>query len=132
MRMQAATAVPLAGRDRSTVDLGVGVGHVQGRFTQETHLRRRPQCHGYDVPVDALVAPDDIDVPDPEGRALRQPALQPDQRAIIQRHHSCHQDAFFAARGQQHVGETVIVDAVGLESIVREIVSAFSKEKTNG
>ena len=47
------------GCDRMTVDLGVGVGHTQGGFSEETHLRRRLQRHRHDVTVESFVVTHD-------------------------------------------------------------------------
>ena len=105
----------------TTVNLRIAVGHPQRRRAEDAHLGVRRQQYGHDHAIDAFVGPLDLDVSDPERRVPGQLSAQPHEAAIVglQKHPACDEHALLAARRQEHVRKTIIVDAGRLERIVR-------------
>src|SRR5262249_50676490 len=70
--------------------------------------------------AESLIRPNDVDVLDPERRALREPALHAYEGALggLEKHRPRDEETFLAPRREQHPGEAVGIDAAQLEFVV--------------
>src|SRR6476646_442832 len=68
--------------DAPALNRFVVVGHAEGRSAGHEEVGDRFDTHGHADAAEPPVIADDIHSPDPERRAFRQAALNPDQLAV--------------------------------------------------
>src|SRR5580765_1656322 len=102
------------------VDLRINVGHSQRRGSEQPQIGLGFERHRKVRSPNSLVRPNDVDVLDPERRALREPTLQANERTVagLEKHRPRDEDTVLAPRREQHSGEAVRIDAARFEYVV--------------
>src|SRR4051794_30701890 len=88
--------------DSLPVDRLVSIGHAKAVAAGHAHLGDGVERDWHTRAADALIAAHDVDLPNPEGRGLREPPLEADQLAGVGRHEDRAVDQHHVLAARRH------------------------------
>src|SRR4029450_688171 len=99
------------------VNFRIDVGHFQCRGSEQPQVGLGLERDWKVRSPESLIRPNDVDVLDPERRALREPSLHANESTLVglEKHRPRDEKTLLASRREQYPGETIGIDAARLE-----------------